>query len=151
MHYHPDGDRGLAPFTRLHDYSGADLLAKLAEANEHQLAGILVEDRKGLDNLDTILEVNGLDLVYLGIYDLSQALGYAGQVEHPEVLSAAKSAVERINAAGLAPGAVARDEEHLRWLLETGFRYISYLVDTAILAEGFRTARSWYDELTRPT
>lgn len=151
MRFHPDGDRGLAPFTRLHDYSGVDLMAKLAEANEQQLAGILVEDRQGLDNLDEIVAVGGLDLVYLGIYDLSQALGLAGQLEHPDVLAAVRSAVDRVNGAGLAAGAVARDQEHLKWLLDTGFRYISYLVDTAILAEGFRTARTWYEHLVRTT
>jgi 4-hydroxy-2-oxoheptanedioate aldolase len=138
MRFAPEGDRGMAPFTRLHDYSGADLAEKLRKANRWQLAGVLVEDTLGLSNLSRIVGIDGLDLVYLGIYDLSQVLGRPGQVDHPEVLETVSSAVQEINAAGKVAGAVSRDGEHLRWLLKTGFRYISYLCDTAILAEGAR-------------
>lgn len=145
--YHPQGTRGIAPFTRLHDYSGEALAAKLSHANEQQLTGVLVEDIEGLRNLDDIVAVGGLDLVYVGIYDLSQALGKAGRLEDPEVLREVETAVTRIEASGLAAGAVARDREHLSWLLAAGFRYISYLVDTAILSQGFRDARSWFEEL----
>jgi 4-hydroxy-2-oxoheptanedioate aldolase len=147
MRYHPEGERGMAPFTRLHDYSAENLTDKLAQANDEQLAGILVEDEQGLRNLGDIVAVEGLDVVYLGIYDISQTLGLAGQVEHPTVLDTVRSAVAQIHDAGVVAGAVARDRDHCAWLLETGFRYISYLVDTAILAQGFRAARSWYDEL----
>lgn len=147
MKYHPEGTRGMAPFTRLHDYSGEALEEKLAQANGQQLSGVLVEDLEGLRNLDEILDVPSLDLVYVGIYDLSQALGKAGQVNDPDVLDEVTRAVQSIEAAGLAAGAVARDREHLAWLLSAGFRYISYLVDTAILSRGFREARTWFEEL----
>lgn len=147
MRYRPEGTRGIAPFTRVHDYSSEALGEKLAQANAQQLSGVMVEDLEGLRNLDDILAVKGLDLVYIGIYDLSQALGKAGQLEDPEVLREVAAAVERIDASGRAAGAVARDREHLAWLLGTGFRYISYLVDTAILSRGFRDVRSWFEEL----
>ena len=121
-------------------------MQKLADANRWQLAGILVEDTVGLQNLDEILEVPGLDLVYLGIYDISQAVGYPGQVEHPAVLDTVSSAVARVNAAGKAAGAVSRDAEHLRWLLRTGFRYISYLCDTALVAQRARAVRGEFEQ-----
>ena len=146
MRFHPDGERGMAPFTRLHGWSSDDLAQKLADANRQQLAGILVEDEMGLGNLDDILEVPGLDLVYLGIYDISQAVGYPGQVEHPTVLDTVSSAVARINAAGKAAGAVSRDAEHLRWLLQTGFRYISYLCDTALISQRARAVREEFEQ-----
>jgi 4-hydroxy-2-oxoheptanedioate aldolase len=148
MRFFPDGERGMAPFTRLHDWSSEGLAQKLADANRWQLAGILVEDRLGLENLEGILAVPGLDLVYLGVYDLSQALGYPGQVDHPLVLETVSSAVSAINAAGKAAGAVARDADHLRWLLKTGFRYISYLCDTALIAQRARAVRADFEEIT---
>ena len=147
MLYHPLGDRGLAPFTRVHDYASSDLQERLDLANDAQLAGVLVEDQEGLRNLDDILAVERLDLVYLGIYDLSQALGLAGQVDHPEVTGAVSDAVERIEAAGKAAGAVCRDAAHMEWLLGVGFRYVSYLCDTAILADAFRAIRADFDRL----
>jgi 4-hydroxy-2-oxoheptanedioate aldolase len=148
MRFAPEGDRGMAPFTRLHDYSGAGLLEKLRDANRWQLAGVLVEDHVGLSNLSNILDVDGVDLVYLGIYDLSQALGLAGQVDHPEVLETVSRAVGEINATGKVAGAVCRDPEHLRWLLATGFRYISYLCDTAILAQAARSVVGDYRSIS---
>jgi 4-hydroxy-2-oxoheptanedioate aldolase len=149
MRFAPDGDRGMAPFTRLHGWSSEDLEQKLADANRWQLAGILVEDRLGLENLDSILEVDGLDLVYLGIYDISQAIGYPGQVDHPKVLETVSAAVRRINEAGKAAGAVSRDSAHLKWLLGTGFRYISYLCDTALITQRARAVRADFEEILR--
>jgi 2-keto-3-deoxy-L-rhamnonate aldolase RhmA len=151
MRFAPEGERGMAPFTRLHDWSSQDLKQKLADANRWQLAGILVEDRLGLENLDSILAVEGLDLVYLGIYDISQAIGFPGQVDHPTVLETVSAAVSRINGAGKAAGAVARDGDHLRWLLKTGFRYISYLCDTALITQRARAVRADFEEILRDT
>jgi len=147
MRFHPEGTRGMAPFTRLHDYSGENLAQKLADANAQQLAGILVEDRSGLDELGAILDVPGLDLVYLGIYDISQTLGVAGQLNDPKVLDTVTRAARQINDAGKVAAAVARDADHLRWLLDTGFRYISYLCDTALLVRSARGAVAEYREV----
>jgi len=149
MRFFPDGERGMAPFTRMHDWSSENLAEKLAEANRWQLAGILVEDRVGLENLDAMLSITGLDLVYLGIYDLSQVVGFPGQVDHPEVLETVSAAVSRINAAGKVAGAVARDADHLRWLLKTGFRYISYLCDTALVSQRARAVMAEFKEVAR--
>jgi 2-keto-3-deoxy-L-rhamnonate aldolase RhmA len=55
--------------------------------------------------------------------------------------------VSRINAAGKVAGAVARDADHLRWLLKTGFRYISYLCDTALIAQRARAVRADFEEI----
>ena len=150
MLYHPLGDRGLAPFTRVHDYTSTDLQQRLDRANDAQLAGVLVEDGEGLRNLDDILAIDRLDLVYLGMFDLSQSLGLAGQVDHPDVIAAVTEAVARIEATGKAAGAVCRDVPHLEWLLGAGFRYISYLCDTALLAGAFRTVRAEFDRVAPP-
>ena len=142
--YPPEGERGLSPFIRRHGYSEENLAEKLREANEHMLTGVLVEDAEGLRNLDAIAATPGLDLIYLGIYDISLALGMPGSLEDPKVLEVVRGAVQTIGDRGLAAGAVARDREHLRILLDAGFSYISYLVDTAIIREGFETALSWH-------
>jgi len=143
--FYPRGERGMAPFTRLHDWSADRLIDKLAEANDQQLTGVLVEDAKGLSNLDDILAVDGLDVVYLGIYDLSQVLGLAGQVDHPRVLAAVADAAERIHGAAKVAGAVCRDRDHLGWLLDSGFRYISYLCDTALIQAAARGVRTEFE------
>lgn len=147
MHFHPQGDRGMAPFTRLHDWSSNDLEAKLAAANEEQLAGVLIEDAEGLAHLEDIVAVPNLDLVYVGIYDLSQVLGLPGQLESPTVLETVADVSRRINAAGKTAGAVCRDRGHAEWLLATGFRYLSYLCDTFFIQAAARRARAELDSL----
>lgn len=145
MRFPPDGVRGMAPFTRLHDWSSDRLPEKLIEANTQQLAGVLVEDADGLDAIGDIVSVQGLDIIYIGIYDLSQVLGVPGQLDHPAVLETVAKLVAQVNDAGKVAGAVCRDRDHLRWLLDTGFRYISYLCDTALIQAAAREARAIFD------
>ena len=49
------------------------------------LVGVLVEGIEGLKNLDLISKVQGLDLIYLGLFDVCQSLGLPGQIDHPKV------------------------------------------------------------------
>jgi 4-hydroxy-2-oxoheptanedioate aldolase len=63
-----------------------------------------VEGKQGLENLPEILEVPGVDVVFLGVYDLSQSLGFTGQVERPEVVAALKEVVRLAEAKGIPVG-----------------------------------------------
>lgn len=145
--YAPDGDRGLSPFTRHHGYSDESLPDKLRQANDEIFVGVLVEGERGLGNLAAIAATPGLDLVYLGVYDLSQTVGAPGDLRHPRVVEAVREAVTVVEAAGPAVGSVAPDREYLELLAGAGVRFLSYRVDSAILRDGLKAARGWYDEL----
>jgi 4-hydroxy-2-oxoheptanedioate aldolase len=147
--YQPLGTRGLSPFIRQHQYSEDGLVEKLARANEEMLVGVLVEGEDAIDDLERIASTPELDVIYLGMYDLSQAVGVPGRLDDDRVIRLAHRCVETIEAHNLAAGAVARDREHLEFLLSAGFRYLSYLVDTAIIREGFVAARESYEQLLR--
>ncbi len=145
--YPPTGRRGLSPFTRNHGFSDADLKAKLQYANEEMFVGVLVEGAEGIANLDAIAAVDGLDMVYIGIYDVSQSVGAPGELMHPEVIRVVTDCVQTIEKHGLAAGSVARDRDYLKLLATAGFRFLSYRADSAILRDGLAAARAWYDEL----
>jgi len=145
--YPPEGSRGLSPFTRHHGYSDADLGAKLGRANDELFLGALVEGPGALDELEAIAATPGLDMVYLGIYDLSAAVGVPGELEHPKVLSVVRECVARIEAHGAVAGSVARDLDYLKVLVDAGFRFLSYSADSAILRGGLERARLTYEEL----
>jgi 4-hydroxy-2-oxoheptanedioate aldolase len=145
--YYPEGDRGLSPFTRNHGYSTANLPDKLRKANEQMFVGVLVEGEEGIRNIPEIARVKGLDMIYLGVYDIAQSAGVAGDIKHPKVIATVKDAVEKIEQAGLIAGSVASDREYLQMLHQLGFRFLSYLVDCAILRDGYETVRGWYDQL----
>jgi 4-hydroxy-2-oxoheptanedioate aldolase len=144
--YYPEGERGLSPFTRNHGYSDENMAEKLRLANEQIFVGVLVEGAEGLNNLENICAVEGLDIVYLGIYDISQSVGVAGDVTNPKVTKIVRDCVKVINEKGKIAGSVARDRDYIQLLVETGFRFISYRVDAAVLREGFATAREWFLE-----
>ncbi len=145
--YFPDGKRGLSPFTRNHGYSDENIAEKMKYANEQLFIGVLVEGEEGLANLESIAKVKGLDMIYLGIYDLSQALGIPGDLKHPKVLKEVRDCARSIESNGLVAGSVAPDLEYLKILYSAGFRFLSYLVDCAILRQGFVSARQSYESL----
>ncbi len=145
--YPPEGTRGLSPFTRNHGYCDLDLTAKLRQANDQMLVGVLVEGKEGIDNLEAIAAVPGLDLVYIGVYDVSLSVGAPGDVMHPDVIKVIKDCVRIIEAHGLAAGSVGPNREYLALLMRAGFRFLSYRVDSAILRDGLDAARQWYVEL----
>ena len=147
--YFPDGNRGLSPYTRNHGYSDANLAEKLRRANEEMFVGVLVEGEAGMGNLEKIAQTPGLDMIYLGIFDISMAVGVPGDVRHPKVIKMVRDCVRVIEGHGLAAGSVAPDREYLKLLYEAGFRFLSYRVDSAVLREGFATAHSWYQELQK--
>ena len=146
--YYPEGDRGLSPFTRNHGYSDNDIKEKLMYSNKQIFIGILVEGEEGLNNLENICKVPGIDMVYLGIYDISQSVGVHGDVRNPKVIKVVQECINIIHSQGLIAGSVARDREYLELLIASNFNFLSYRVDCAILMEGFETAKGWFHDLT---
>lgn len=87
VRYEPFGTRGSCPTVRAADYAMTDWLEHYEAANRDIFTLLLIETRAGFDNLESILEVEGIDSVLLGPFDLSSSLGVPGQVDHPEVVS----------------------------------------------------------------
>ena len=146
--YYPSGERGLSPFTVHHGYSDEDMARKLVRANEQQFNGILVEGQEGINNLEKIAKVGGIDMIYIGVYDISQALGVPGELNHPKVKKLLKECVAITEENGKVAGSVARDKEYLSMMIDLGFRFVSFKNDSFVLREGLETSRSWFDEFS---
>jgi len=131
--YHPEGHRGFSPFTRSGGYTakGADTLA--SRLNEQTLSVLLVEGTDGINDLDNILELPGIDVIYIGTYDLSQSIGFPGQTQHPEVLSLLEQCTKQIREKGKAVGCLAQSLIDLERWLDIGIQFIPYLADCALL------------------
>ncbi len=71
----------------------------MAEANDELCLLIQVESRTALENLDAILEVDGIDGVFIGPADLSASLGYPDDADHPDVQRVIEQSIRRIRAA----------------------------------------------------
>jgi len=96
--YPPEGERGFSPLGAHGDYNigpglpGPSSQEFVRRANRDLLNIIMIETRRGLENIDSILSISGIDGVLVGLQDLALSLGLAGDTTHPEV----EAALERI-------------------------------------------------------
>ncbi|MBI5890585.1 MAG: hypothetical protein HZB47_07895 [Nitrosomonadales bacterium] len=136
----PNGTRGYNPFTRVAGYAapGSNQVGKLR--NDFGLTSVIVENQTALDELDAILSIVDLDMVYVGVYDLSIALGYAGDTKHPALCRVLDQAVARIRSAGKIAGLMVRSKEDVTRAAKLGARFLVYSVDTLILREAAKRA-----------
>ena len=80
-----------------------------------------------------------IDAIYIGAYDLSQAVGYPGQVDHPEVKRALETSIRKIRKKGLAAGGyVAKNDTDIKWMRKMGMQFITLLPDCTALFHAFR-------------
>jgi 4-hydroxy-2-oxoheptanedioate aldolase len=139
--YWPDGQRGFSPFTRAGRYSSDDITTHAEVQNERTMVGVILEGKAGIDNLAGVLETPNLDLVYVGAYDLSQAMGMPGQVAHPEIRKALERCIRQIRDAGVAAGGfVARNRDDMMWMIDMGMQFITYLPDCTAIHQAMRGA-----------
>jgi 2-keto-3-deoxy-L-rhamnonate aldolase RhmA len=133
--YRPEGARGLA-FGIAHDeYAPGDILAKMAAANARTLVIALVETATGIENIDEIMAVPGIDVGWLGHFDLTDSMGIAGQFHDPRFLAAVDRLVAACRRNGRAPGFLAGSPAQAREWAAKGFRCLGYGPDTVLLRE----------------
>jgi 4-hydroxy-2-oxoheptanedioate aldolase len=109
--YYPDGNRSLAGGTRPQDYDlPAATTGYYGEANHEILVCIQFEDKIAIDNADEILGVDGIDVFFIGPSDLSATMGHPGNPKAEPVATAIDETLDKIVAAGKAPGMPAAAE-----------------------------------------
>lgn len=131
--YPPAGVRGVgSAFARASRWNRT--AGYLADARIGVL--VQVESRAGLDALDDICSVDGVDGVFVGPADLAASLGHLGEPEHPDVVAAVEKAITTIAARGRAAGVNAFAEPLARRYLELGARFVLVGADVVLLARG---------------
>jgi len=134
--YPPEGKRGLAA-VRAADFGLSEAMGEyVRRANEQTMIVVQIETMAAVDHIRDILAVPGPDLFFIGPSDLSSAMGYPGQTQHPEVQKTIAYLVEEIQAAGKAAGTVAYDVEALKICQQRGFRMITYSIGPMLAKSG---------------
>src|SRR5262245_8167987 len=128
--FHPFGQRGYNPFVRAADFSLSTTAQFFRRSNEEVSLVLQIESAAGIDAVDGILALSGVDVLFLGPYDLSQSLGIPGETSHPKVFAAAGRIARSAEARGVALGVFTNSEEDARRWLEIGVRYLCLSVDT---------------------
>ncbi|RIH67134.1 aldolase [Mariniphaga sediminis] len=130
--FSPSGNRGVCRYVRAAEYSKKNKNDYFEYSNKNTLIIIQIEGKKGLENIDSILQVEGIDIVFIGPYDLSQSMGVPGQTNHPKVLEAMKMITEKANHYNKIVGTFIETPSDLKIWKDLGLLYLSYKVDVGI-------------------
>lgn len=131
--YAPQGNRGYSASQRSANY-GSMVPKEYAElSNANTLVVVYCETMEAINNLDEMLTVEGVDVVFIGPFDLSQALGVIGEPNNPKVLETIDMIVKKVRAAGKAAGIIAPDAKKAKLFIEQGFQLIVLGSDQAFI------------------
>jgi 4-hydroxy-2-oxoheptanedioate aldolase len=134
--YFPGGERGYSPFTRAGRF-GQNASNHIKDSNNNTAVVLNIEGKEGIRNIRKIAGVKGVDVLFVGPYDLSQSLGKPGDVENPAVVKAIRQCAAVAKQHGIACGSFARDRKYLNMLIDCGVRYITYKVDCAVISSAY--------------
>jgi len=136
--YPPEGRRGAA-FGFAHDeYGDGDVAARIAAIHARTLVIPQIETVEGLEAVEAMAAVPGVDALWLGHFDLTNCRGIPGAFRHPEYLAAVQRIVKACEAHGKAAGFLAADEAWAREYIAHGFRLLAYGLDQALLGGALR-------------
>ena len=134
----PIGMRGVCRFVRAAEFSNKDRFEYFAGANQNYLI-LQLEGEEAINNIEAIIAVAHVNIIFLGPYDLSQALGVPGQINHPTVIEKIEYIVNLCKANSKKTGIFTDNLSDARRWRELGLDYISYSVDVGIIQEASKT------------
>lgn len=134
--YPPDGRRSVG-ISRAHGY-GMDFAGYIKRANDDILVVVQIEHIEAVRNAGTIVEVPGVDAVFVGPYDLSASMGMAGDVEATEVKEAIEKVYEVCMAAGKPAGIFGTSVKAVKPYVDMGFSLVCISIDNLIFTGGVK-------------
>ncbi|MFY0310995.1 aldolase/citrate lyase family protein [Leisingera sp. D0M16] len=144
--YPPKGARGVGATAARATMFGS-VSEYIQTADQEVCLLVQVENRAGMAALDEILQVEGIDGVFIGPADLSTDMGHQGNSAHPEVRAAIADAITRIKAAGIAPGILGTTDEATQAYADMGAQFLAVGIDVMVLAKNARDlAAKWKAE-----
>lgn len=139
--YHPLGERGLATTTKAGGYTLKEIEKHIIDENKSTLIIVSLESKESLRNIESIIDVSGVDVVYIGPYDLSQSLGMPGKVDDPRVLRAMERNIKKIRNSHKIVGSFAENTKRAKQLKEMGVGYLTCQADGSLIRDAFESIR----------
>lgn len=134
----PEGERGLQPFVRGASYRAVEPATFMASSNRDSVLAVHIEGESGAANLESILEVARIDVIFIGPYDLSQSLGVPGEVNHPKVEKRVAEIAALARAAGKRTGMFCDHPASVARWRAAGITYAALSIDATIFLNACR-------------
>lgn len=146
-HFAPRGLRGLNTSGRDAHYTHKSQEQFAADANRDLFLAIQIETLGALAQVDQIAANDGVDLLFVGPSDLTQALGILGQFAHPRLLEALDAVAAACKRHGKHWGTVAPNPEYTNRCYDKGCRMLSLGADVLAVRQGIEAAKTTYQKL----
>lgn len=143
----PRGRRGLNPLGHDGGYGSIPLADFAAQANRETFVAIQIETAQAVSEVDAIAATDGVDLLFVGPSDLSQAVGAIGDFTGPASMEAVDRVAAACQAHGKQWGAVTPSPAYASLLMERGCTLISPTNDVKLVATGLAAVKETYSSL----
>jgi 2-dehydro-3-deoxyglucarate aldolase/4-hydroxy-2-oxoheptanedioate aldolase len=140
MRYAPDGVRGLGLGASHNDYLPPDPVTYMREANQSHVVVAQIESVTALENIDAIASTPGVDVLWVGHFDLTQSMGIVGQFDHPDFLKAMKDVAAACQRHGKGAGVQPGNLDQARAWMPLGYNVISFGADHGVYRNALRSA-----------
>lgn len=137
--YPPDGRRGAVLGAAHDDYTGGDIKQKLQIANQRCLTILQIETEIGVQNVEEIAAVPGVDVLCVGFLDLSNFLGVSGEFQHPTYLAAVDRIAKAAKKNGKILATAAPNDTFAKEYVARGFQMIMFGTDAGLLQTALST------------
>lgn len=146
--YFPHGQRGFCANSRgnLYGFAGG-VDDTFAAANERVMTMIQIESARGVEKADEICSVSGLDVVFVGLADLSQSLGMPGSLQHPKLLEAARHVLKEATTNGKITAMLAEDAAGAAGWASEGVNIICCGVDITSIGKMLRSIKQDFEDI----
>ena len=136
--YFPDGERGLCSYVRAAAYSAIPPDEHMATSNNEVLTVVHIEGQAAASQIRDIMETPGIDVIFLGPWDLSQSLGVPGKTKDPRVIEVMERVIAACKERGIILGTFVREVEDAKRWIERGIRYMMVSTDAGLLLQSSR-------------
>ena len=147
MKFPPLGRRGLDPIHVDADLGKASLEEYMRHENENTFLVAQIETPEAVPHIETIAAIEGVDLLFVGLGDLSANMGLLGQMDHPTLEEVIKRTGEACLQHGKAGAIICSDPSERDRLWNLGYRFFNVVSDFRLLRQGFdasiQDARDW--------
>lgn len=145
--FHPRGRRGLNAGGFDGRFGNLPLSEFCRQANEESFLAIQIETQQAVEECDEIAAIDGVDLLFIGPADLSQAFGVTGDFLHESCLDAIDKVAAACRNHGKSFGAVTTTPEHAQMLVEKGCRMLSPTNDVRTFNAGIKSVKRTFANL----
>ncbi len=134
--YGPEGIRGTCPCVRSAKYAGTDA-SYFKKANEDVVAILLLEGKEAIEKIGQLVTIPNIDVLMMGVWDLSASLGIPGQVDSPLVMDKIEVIMKEATARGINLGTLWLNSAEAKKWAGRGIKFLP-TVDTTMILEHWR-------------